>query len=294
MTSKLRADLHVTPLIPIATPKPLPFGIPQTWSHMATTLIHGDREAVLVDPPLTRHQAHDLALWIKSVIPSKTLTTVFITHGHGDHYFALGPLLHHFPHARAVATPATIEHMAQQEEPEFYASWWVASFPNDQLSKPTPDLVKPLSADLTINLEGHKLQVVEAGHSDTHDSSFLHVPSLEMVVAGDICYNELHQWLVEATTAEKRAAWVAALNKIAALKPATVIASHKRPGAVDGINNVYSTIAYIETFGKLKAESKSAEEQYKKMVEHYPARINPIILWLGCQANFGDGGPLGD
>ncbi|MCJ1404185.1 hypothetical protein MMC11_007410 [Xylographa trunciseda] len=294
MTSRLRADLHVTPMIPIATQNPLPFGIPQTWSHMATTLIHGDKEAVLVDPPLTKAQADDLALWIKSIIPNKTLTTIFITHGHGDHYFALGPLLQHFPHARAVATSATIAHMAQQEEPEFYAGWWVASFPNDQLSKPTEGLVKPLSSDLTIDLEGHTLRVVEAGQSDTHDSSFLHIPSLDMIVAGDICYNELHQWLVEATTADKRAAWVAALHKIAALKPATVIASHKRPGAVDGINNVYSTIEYIETFGKFKGESKSAEEQYKKMIGRYPARINPIILWLGCQANFADGKPLGD
>lgn len=293
MASQLRADLHVTPLIPIATPKPLPFGIPQTWSHMATTLIHGDKEAILVDPPLTKDQADDLARWIKCVIPNKTLTTIFITHGHGDHYFALGPLLQHFPHARAVATRATIAHMAQQEEPAFYAAWWVASFP-EQLSKPAPGLVKPLAADLTIELEGHALRVVEAGHSDTHDSSFLHVPALDMVVAGDVCYNELHQWLVEATTAEKRGAWVAALRQIAALKPATVIASHKRPGAVDGINNVYSTIGYIEAFGSLKAESKSAEELYKKMIERYPARINPIILWLGCQANFPDGGRVGD
>jgi glyoxylase-like metal-dependent hydrolase (beta-lactamase superfamily II) len=88
---------------------------------MATTVIHGEKEAVLVDPPLTKDQANDLAKWIKAVIPNKALTTIHITNGHGDHYFAVAPLLEHFPHAQAVATPATIEHMAQQEEPEFYA-----------------------------------------------------------------------------------------------------------------------------------------------------------------------------
>jgi glyoxylase-like metal-dependent hydrolase (beta-lactamase superfamily II) len=157
---------------------------------------------------------------------------------------------------------------------------------SNQLEKPAPRLVKPLGPDNVVDLEGHKLHVVEAGHSDMDDSTFLHVPSLDMMVAGDICYNELHQWLAKSTTEEKRQAWISALHQIAALKPATVIASHKRPGAVDGINNVYSTIKYIETFGRLKAESKDAAELYHKMIECYPARINPIILRKGCEANY--------
>ena len=55
-----RVYLQVTSLIPIAAPKPLPFGIPATWSHMATTLIHGHKNAVLVDPPLTVQQGEKL------------------------------------------------------------------------------------------------------------------------------------------------------------------------------------------------------------------------------------------
>jgi len=271
-------------MIPLTTPEPLPFGIPQTWSHMASTLIHGKKDALLVDPPLTTQQGEELAAWIKTVIPHKTLRTVFITHGHGDHYFALGPILKHFPEARAVATANTIEHMKGQEGPTWW-NLWTAWFPN-QLEKPPAGSVKALSPDRVIGLEGHKLSVVEIGHSDTHDSSFLHVPDLNMVVAGDICYNEFHQWLVEATTAEKRQSWINGLRKIIALQPATVIASHKRPGAVDGINNCYSTIKYIEDFGKLKAESQDAPELYHKMLQRYPARLNPVILWEGCKANY--------
>ena len=68
MASTLRADLHVAPMIPIFTPEPLPFGIPNTWSHMASTLIHGEKEALLVDPPLTQKQGQELAAWIKTVV----------------------------------------------------------------------------------------------------------------------------------------------------------------------------------------------------------------------------------
>ncbi|TVY82940.1 hypothetical protein LSUE1_G005292 [Lachnellula suecica] len=285
MTSALRADLHVTDLIPMIPTAPLPFGIPATWSHMASTLISGNREAILIDPPLTIKQGHDVSAWIDGVLgPKKNLTTIYVTHGHGDHYFSVTTILEHFPDAKVYATKGTHEHMAQQIEPAFYAGWWNASFP-DQLNPPPLDLVQVLNGS-TIDLEGHAINIIEAGQSDTHDSTFVHVPDLDMVVAGDVCYNELHQWLQEDLNESQRNAWIAALEKIAALKPATVIASHKRPGAVDGINNVHSSIEYIKAFGKFKAESKDAGELYEKMIARYPQRINPIILWLSCQANF--------
>ena len=36
----------------------------------------------------------------------KNLTTIYITHGHGDHFFGLNPVLIAFPEARAVTAAA--------------------------------------------------------------------------------------------------------------------------------------------------------------------------------------------
>jgi hypothetical protein len=63
-----------------------------------------------------------------------------------------------------------------------------------------------------IQLEGQDLVVVEVGHTDTHDTTVLHVPAIGLVVAGDATYNGVHQLLSE-TNAQKRREWITALDK---------------------------------------------------------------------------------
>src|SRR6266436_1613190 len=41
----------------------------------------------------------------------------------------------------------------------------------------------------TIDLEGHELVRLDTGYTDTALSTSLHVPSIELVVAGDVAYN---------------------------------------------------------------------------------------------------------
>jgi glyoxylase-like metal-dependent hydrolase (beta-lactamase superfamily II) len=101
--SPLNWDVFVTPGIPI-TAKDLPPGINQAmFQAIASTLIYGRRDAVLVDAFMTIKQADDLVDWISA--SGKNLTTIYITHGHGDHWFGIGTLLERFPNAKAVAIP---------------------------------------------------------------------------------------------------------------------------------------------------------------------------------------------
>ena len=79
---------------------------------------------------------------------------------------------------------------------------------------------------------------------------------------------------------ESRRSWIAALEKIALLKPATVVASHKRPGAVDGIHKLYATMAYIMHSARSK-RSRGVEKLYQGMIERYRHRMNSLIL---CEA----------
>ena len=284
--SPLRADVYVAPPIPIVPPYPIPHNITPLWSPTTATLISSAHEAVLVDPLLTIDQAKSLADWIDSVIPNKNLTTIFVTHGHGDHFFGLPTLLDRFPNATPVATAGTVKHMQEQIESPSWENW-ITWFPGGQLRKPTSPPARALDPhDLTINLEGHKLYAVPAGHSDTDDSSFLWSPDLKLAVAGDIVYNDLFQYLAESLTPELRQKWVHAVNKVKSYQPETVVVGHKRPGAVDGSFTLDATIRYIETWGKLTKQAKTAEEMFDLVKKEYPNQLGDFILWWSSLAQF--------
>ena len=125
------------------------------WSPISATLITGERDAVLVDPLLTRTQAHALANWVDA--GGKNLTAVYVTHGHGDHFFGLGIILDRFPEARGLATPAVVEYMRSQVQPDAVGSFWERLFPGqlpDRL-----DIAEPLDQP-ALDLEGHPLVAV--------------------------------------------------------------------------------------------------------------------------------------
>jgi len=275
----IKWEVFVTPGIPIVT-RDRPAGVLETlFQATASTLIYGDKDAVLVDAYLTTKQTTALADWVAS--KGKSLTTIYITHGHGDHWFGVGTLLQRFPSARVVATPNTVKMMRQNASPEALDGTWKTGFPGQ-----IPDrlvIAEELKGKV-IDLEGHQLVAVELGHTDTDHTTCLHVPSIGLVVAGDAAYNDVHLYLAESN-AQKRQEWIAALDRIESLKPRAVVASHKRPENDDSPRIIEETRQYIRDFDRLAGTTKSAQELYDKMLEIYPNRVNPgWALWSSARA----------
>jgi len=246
---------------------------------MASTLIYGVREAVLVDAFMTVKQANTLADWVAA--RGKNLTTIYITHGHGDHWFGAGSLFERFPNARVVATPNVMKVMRQHASQDFLEKIWKAGFPGQ-----IPDnlvIAEELKGSV-IDLEGHELLAVELGHTDTDHTTCLNVPSIALVVAGDAAYNDVHLYLAESN-AQTRREWIAALDKIESLNPRAVVASHKRPENDDNPRIIEETKQYIRDFDRLAETTTTAQELYDKMLELYPNRVNPgWALWSSARA----------
>ena len=166
------------------------------WDPITSTLIYGEYDAVLVDPLTTVAEATALAHWV--ALHHRNLTTIYITHGHFDHFFGLSVLLDHFPDAKAIATPESIE-LINKTSPElarFAQSLFPGQFPAKIIApEPYPDD--------TFTLEGHELRIIKQGRTDTIDSTSLHVPSIDLVVGGDVLYNQCHMFVGD-TTPESR------------------------------------------------------------------------------------------
>jgi glyoxylase-like metal-dependent hydrolase (beta-lactamase superfamily II) len=274
MTSPLNYKLFVTEQIPQSGRGPLPDGTTRMWSPITSTLILGSRDAVLVDPPLTDSQATDVGDWIES--SGRRLRQIYITHGHGDHWFGAIPLLKRFPAVTVRATEGTKAHMASQNAEEFRANVWDKVFPG-QL--PSGEVDVEVVDHRGFELEGVGLRPIEVGHTDTDATTMLHVPEIALLVAGDVVYNGVHLYLAESGGIPGIDDWLAALDVAEALRPAAVIAGHKNPGAFDGPSQIQATRQYLTDARHLVGSSEQAQEFYEGMLALHPNRLNPGALW---------------
>lgn len=247
------------------------------WVPTSSTLIYGERHAVLVDSQLTLEASKELTDWV--VASGKELVAIFVTHAHGDHFFGSSTILKQFPEAKVIATPEVVSRMAYETSPERMASLWDKLFPG-QLAKQFVE-AEPLSRD-DFELEGEKLKVVKLGHTDTDETNALWVPSIGLVVAGDCVYANTHPYLGESGTEESRIAWIRALDKLAALKPKAVIGGHSDPSKSFGPEAIEETKTYLENFNRIAAEYPKAEDIYLQMLGLYPERLNPGSAWAGA------------
>ena len=73
---------------------------------VTSTLVFGERDAVLIDPQFLLSEAHKAAAMVLE--SRKNLTAVYTTHGHPDHYFGLAVMKQAFPATKLVALPSVV------------------------------------------------------------------------------------------------------------------------------------------------------------------------------------------
>lgn len=261
---------------------------PESAFFATSTLIMGERSAILVDAQLTRSAGRELAEWIAA--KGRQLLAIVITHRHPDHYFGAEEVLRLFPGAQLLAAPPVVESIARTAAAK--VAQWKPVFGDDipdQPLVPAPLLPQPLMIDRQL------IRVLEFGQADCAGSTLVHIPSIATVIAGDFAFNGTHLWTAD-TTAEQRLDWAQNLVRISDLNPVRVITGHRAPGMDDDALRVIEfTDAYLEDFDHaLAAFPGNAEALVAAVNERYGGLTLPAMLELGAAANVAAMAAAGD
>jgi len=258
-----------------AQDKPLTVQVLQTSAgslYSNAALIMGEHDAVLVDPPFTKADAHRVTAMVLD--SGKRLTHIFVTHDHPDHFFSMDVLQEAFPGAEIVAHPTVVADI-WRSLPFKIRRWSPVLGANGPAFPSAPNA---LAGD-TIMLEGHELKILGPMQGDHVHSTALWAPEIKALFPGDIVFNEMHLWLGELGP-DEIAAWGRALADLAALHPEIVVAGHNRPGLPNDMTGIEFTRAYIAAWPRLVAASKDSKDLQARVQAEFPDAIDVLDGFL--------------
>ena len=254
-----------------AQSQPLEIEVLQTSAgslYSNVVLIKGEKKAVLVDPPFTMADAHRAAAMVLD--SGKELETIFVTHDHPDHFFAMEVLTDAFPDAKVVAHPVVVADIWKSLP--FKVKRWSPMLGAN--GPKTPTAPAALTSD-TIMLEGHELKVIGPMQGDHVHATALYAPDIHALFAGDLLYNEMYLWLGEHGRKETQA-WGKAIDQLAALKPEIVVPGHAKPGMPNDASSLAYSRGYIDFWLDATKKAKNSEDLRAMVKAAYPDSIDVL------------------
>jgi glyoxylase-like metal-dependent hydrolase (beta-lactamase superfamily II) len=255
------------------------FTSPPEGIAVNSTVVYGDKDAILIDAQFRLSDAHRL---VATILESKkNLTTVYVTHPHPDHYFGLVVIRQAFPNAKFVALPRVVEGIKASWQNRVNA--WKPQYGDNIPSNPiVPDALD----GNTLTLEGETLQIFGPLQGDSAgDNSFVWIPSIKTIVGGDTLFSGSHFVFAPMSAAQKKD-WAATVDQEAALKPDIVIPGHQIAGAPNDASVLDFMKKYMKDSDEAQASSKTADEFKSKMKALYPNLGLDGLLNISAQAAF--------
>jgi glyoxylase-like metal-dependent hydrolase (beta-lactamase superfamily II) len=247
-------------------------------SYANSIVIEGHSETLLVDTQRTISNAKRVVDHIKRL--NKPLKAVFITHAHPDHFLGAAVIKESFPTARFLATREVVE--AIKLRGELMRQFVAGSL--KQLGQETDAVASVLIPEAIegkiIPFEKMKVQVIPSAPAETEASAMLLLPELQILITGDLVYNNTHLWLNEG----RFDGWIRELQQIKDIKQAeTLFPGH---GEKSGRAVLDENIDYIKNYKKTLSESKTVAAAVEKMKHLYPKYRMERFLTGGLEKNF--------
>lgn len=244
---------------------------------VSSTLISGEKEAILVDAQFSSNEAQALIERIRA--SGKRLTTIFISHGDPDFYFGLDALTRAYPEARVLATAATVAYIEKTRAPKL--AYWGPILKD---SAPARTLVPEVLHGNLLELEGQRIEVV--GHDPQHTS--LWIPSLKAVVGGVLTSANIHLWVADAQSVEARQSWLKSLDELEALQPTTLVPGHYLGEPAMNLADLRFTRDYLLALQQELPKAPDSQALIAAMKARYPQLQDDSSLELSAKVLKGE------
>jgi glyoxylase-like metal-dependent hydrolase (beta-lactamase superfamily II) len=244
---------------------------------VSSSLVSGDKEAILVDAQFGVGDGKALVELVRA--SGKTLTTIYISGGDPDYYFGLEPIVEAFPNAKVIASSAVVEHIQATKDAKL--GYWGPILGAQGPKK----ITVPSVFDATkLTLEGKSIEVREI---NTHQA-YLWVPSIKTALGGVLVSSGIHLWTADSQTPAARTEWVAALKRLAALKPAQVIPGHYLGDVPTGAKAVSFTRDYLTTYETLLNTKPTSAQLIESLKKAYPSLPVDDGMAISAKVNTGE------
>ncbi len=252
-----------------------------TAFDVVSTLVIGPRHVLLWDAQYHRADAERVAEAIAAT--GKRLQAIIISHPDEDHYSGLATILARFPGTPVYMTRAGLVVFDSMAPPRFRA---------DRTRSPelfADSLVRPTELPSTrLTLDGVALEVIPDLQGDVRapTNSALWIPSTRTLLAGDILFRDVYPWFGSSDSAS-RAAWRGAIQRLAALKPAVVVAGHKPSlGMPDTPDVLLAMDRYLADFDSLRLGAAGPRPLAEAMLARYPGYKVGMLLRASAATAF--------
>lgn len=239
---------------------------------VASAIIYGEKDAVLVDAQFTVSNAHRLVAEI--IETGRRLTTIYITHVHPDHFMGLPVVKQAFPNARVVSLKASADDV--NASGDFKIAYWgnkVLGHNGAKTKVAVETLLEPV-----IMLEGKRLEILGPFQGDAPNSSVVWIPSIKTLIASDLIFDHAHAWLSAAKSPALAQDWLAALDTLEALKPEVVVPGHAPSNEYLSPASIPYTRQYIQAFLHVLNNTEGSAALIAEMQRQYPKLALPFAL----------------
>jgi glyoxylase-like metal-dependent hydrolase (beta-lactamase superfamily II) len=250
--------------------------------HVNSTLMYGEKEALVIDAGFTRADALRIAA---NVLDSgKQLKTIYVSQADPDYYFGVETIKEIFPNADVVTTPAVLEKMNAKlaGKVAFWGPKMGVNAPRtpvlpSALRRQYPDGRRPDDGDPWHSTARWRTALTPGFHPSR--------PSSATSACLAIC-------TCGRRTPKPRPCappgW-RSLDEMAALQPNLVVPGHMRAGTALDASAIRFTKDYLQTFEKNLAANKTSATLIGAMQQSYPQVTDGAIsLDIGAKVNTGE------